>query len=70
MVIEREKLNIAINLIASDKRDILTNKDQKLALDRIIEVDYKADNIITEVYEEPTNEIFLNDVISEKPQIN
>ena len=70
MVIEREKLNIAINLIAGDKRDILTNKDQKLALDRIIEVDYKADNIITEVYEEPTNEIFLNDVISEKPQIN
>ena len=67
MVIEREKLNIAINLIAGDKRDILTNKDQKLALDRIIEVDYKADNIITEVYEEPTNQIDLNDVISEKP---
>ena len=37
VIIEREKLDIALNLIGSDKRDGYTDKDQKLALERIIE---------------------------------
>ena len=37
VIIEREKLDIALNLIGGDKRDGYTAKDQKLALERIIE---------------------------------
>ena len=37
VIIEREKLDIALNLIGGDKRDGYTDKDQKLALERIIE---------------------------------
>jgi len=37
VIIEREKLDTVINLIGGDKRDGYTDKDQKLALERIIE---------------------------------
>lgn len=37
VIIEKEKLDTVINLIGGDKRDGYTDKDQKLALERIIE---------------------------------
>ena len=37
VVIQKQKLNTAIDLIAGDRREAITLKDEKLALDRIIE---------------------------------
>jgi len=37
VVIEKQKLNTAISLIAGDRREAITEKDERLALDRIIE---------------------------------
>ena len=37
VVIDKQKLNTAISLIASDRREAITEKDERLALDRIIE---------------------------------
>ena len=37
VVIDQQKLNTAISLIASDRREAITEKDERLALDRIIE---------------------------------